>query len=1170
MPTCPSLSQPALPATRKARISRRAFLALTAATTANAALGPAASCSRSTPGTRSSAIGAPFAFAAQPTSAHATLEQVLGATRCVVDELKAHESDSYYLGTSFGNTGPNGAGGAIGTWDCWYPNGKPKSNGLSYMNCAGFVVAVLEACGANCDQIGTYVGSSGYNRGNKSNLSRWIMYLADHASLCTRYESKDELLASGALRKGDLIIADPRDWSAPDADCHVLFFWGDSPSHDVAWHSSNHAEGVMAGTCPGNMISKISAKASNVYWLHVPLTSVVKLVLEKRSAAIAIADGSEGAPFYSLEGATFSVFERCENGNFEGLVAQFTTDAAGRAEIELPPNSDVWIREDAAPKGFCSWTAPQRVHVGNAQTCETLFDEPQTVRITVEKVDAETQGSPQGHATLEGAIFEAIDSKGRAYTAKTSKANDESYVASFPEMPRGRIRIREAAPPRGYAAAPLPGAGDDGWLSIDAAPDGNIRCGAVKFESRDRVVRGDIEGVKLFEPETDDDEFVRPALQGARFAFWLHDDGTLAEKGYAVEAIPGAAKPNGEALFGTLIGIVESDVDGRFTSKDLIASWKPEEHGGMPKPECALPFGTYTLIETSCPDPALRLAKPISNIEVHSAGCIVFLPIEDKRIASPVRVRKIDANTKGTVLAPGTCIELLKRDDTGAYKLVEFSLRTPQSETISQFSIPESGVVQFPQKLVWGSYAIREISTIAPYLVRSEPVYFEVGKNHDWDEDDVIVVDLPNEQATGTIEGLKRDAETGGGVAGATYEARAAHDIVSPDGSCALAQGQVAGVAESDEAGRWSIAGLPLGNGVAEYVIVETRSPDRYVAEHEEHRVTLTWENDQTSVVFSRIDIEEAPTKVHIRKIDRQSHEPIPGVEFTLQARWPETKTIAPSQDGADNSACVDDSEESHRGANDDAMVPEPITLATDERGEADASHLARGFVYALEETGVRSDLGYVSNDTAPERYLAEDGRWYESEAAYREASQNGTLGEDMWDIEIENDFTRLKFFKVDAEAYRCAKQADAETGAAERAAQVAHLQGGLFRLEDASGHAIAPVDTRLNADGWEAQGATPVEFDHMRIGETYRFIEICAPEGYTAEEQYLEVSMGNSTEAVLAVMANKKNEALAKTNDWAPRGIASAAGMAIAGGAAALAAYTKRRREAENWRDAG
>ena len=60
----------------------------------------------------------------------------------------------------------------------------------------------------------------------------------------------------------------------------------------------------------------------------------------------------EGTPFYSLEGAQFSVFQHCENGVCSGLITEFSTNAQGYAEIELAPGQGVWIREDRAPWDF--------------------------------------------------------------------------------------------------------------------------------------------------------------------------------------------------------------------------------------------------------------------------------------------------------------------------------------------------------------------------------------------------------------------------------------------------------------------------------------------------------------------------------------------------------------------------------------------------------------------------------------------------------------------------------------------------------------------------------------------------------------------------------------------------------------------------------------------------
>ena len=1202
MPT--SLCPPYIP---HAPFSRRSFFALAATAASYAALGPVAF------------EGAPLdragqhhlfrqARAAEIRNPQSTIEGILGATRCALDELKAHEYDSYYLGTPYGNTGPDGAGGDISTWDCWHPNGKPKSNGQAYMNCTGFIVAVLEACGANCDPIGSYVGSSGYNRGNKSNLSRWISYLNDHSELRTRYESKESMLASGQLRKGDIIIADPLDWGTPGTDCHILFFWGDAPNHDLAWHSSSHADGVIAGACPGNMISQITAKWGNVYWLHVPLTNLITLALQKRSAEISVATGDEGAPFYSLEGAQFSVFQHCENGVCSGLITEFSTNAQGYAEIELAPGQGVWIQEDHAPLGFCAWDEPRYMEVDQAAGAQTLDDTPKTVRVAIEKRDVETRNRAQGHATLSGALFELVDSQGNSYTAESAWRETEAggaWIAEFPEIARGAVRIREVSAPKGYAVAPLPHADADGWVAFDLAPESDEPCATVALTAYDRVLRGDIEGAKFFEHEGEGDESLKSPLEGAEFKIWLQDDGSLASKGYNVAPILDAQgkaviSNGGSALFGSLMGTVTTKSDGRFTSKDLLESWEPEAHGEQSAPSCALPYGTYTIVETYCPDEALRLVDPITDIEVHADAHIVFMTIEDHRFYSPVRVKKTDAETGKTVLSPGTVVELLRKDANGEYQSVSFEVHTPSTERISNFTIPESGVMQFPERLAWGSYAIREVSTIAPYLTRKEPLYFEVSQNHRWEEDDVIEITLPNGKAYGAIEGHKIDILTGEDVSGATYEARAATDIVFPDGTLALHRGDFAGSATSDESGAWTIAPLPLGPGTAEYVVVETLSPEGYRTETKHHHITLTWENDTCEVVCASITIEEEPTGIEVTKVDAQTGEPITGVEFVLSAQKSEGgqeeeqgKAEASStagiqdEDALGNSETASDAneikeseqpsdalavaakkadDESGEASADDKATDtsDEYKLVTNEEGFATATHLPKGRAYTLRETLPRFDLGYVTSDWNKTRFLASNGRWYESENAWIEACNAGCEGDALWKETIENDFTRLAFFKVDAQRYEQASKAHADDGSAEQAASQARIEGGRFRLEDSQGNRIAPCNDGLEAEGWAAQGEAPVEFSHLSVGETYTLIEECAPEGYKANESDVDIEIGDTSETIIVTLKNRRIKTLPKTFDFATSLITGAAGLAFTGSAAAMAAYSKRRCEME------
>ena len=209
-----------------------------------------------------------------------------------------------------------------------------------------------------------------------------------------------------------------------------------------------------------------------------------------------------------------------------------------------------------------------------------------------------------------------------------------------------------------------------------------------------------------------------------------------------------------------------------------------------------------------------------------------------------------------------------------------------------------------------------------------------------------------------------------------------------------------------------------------------------------------------------------------------------------------------------------------------------------------------------------------MTSDWSKTRFLASDGRWYESENAWIEARDAGCEGENegdaLWEETVENDFTRLAFFKVDAERHEQASKAYADDGSAEQAASQARIEGGKFRLEDSQGNPIEPCNEGLEADGWAAQGETPVEFSHLCVGETYTLVEECAPEGYKAEKQKLSVEIRDTPEAEIVILKNERIKTLPKTLDFTTSFITGTAGLAFAGSAAAIAAYSKRRSEIE------
>ena len=435
-----------------------------------------------------------LAYAAQKSgvsaySAGQTIDQALGATKTVESVLSQHENDEYYLTTPYGNKGPHGEGGAIGTWDCWKPKGEYGSG--AYMNCTGFVVAVLRACGADTSIIGNYTAKDGYNRGNETNAYKWDEYCRDNNAVSYTFSSKEQMLASGILEKGDIIYMEPADWNHSNSDCHIGFFWGSNSSEDLFWHSFSHADGIVKGYFPnsagGNVISKITPKYPVRYYRVIKTLHKGYLTLHKDSSNKTLTDAND---CYSLAGAEYGVYT---DSNCSNKVATLTTNASGNANtVSLNPGR-YYVKETKAPKGYFTDSQVYTADVSGANRESSpvklsVSDNPANdpIAMLLGKYDGQKTYNgagnlPQGSATLAGAEFTVdyyatLDYKSyddlkkadiestRSWTFKTdadgfSYFDTEHFVsgdAFFYNgqnnicIPRGTVVIRETKAPAGY------------------------------------------------------------------------------------------------------------------------------------------------------------------------------------------------------------------------------------------------------------------------------------------------------------------------------------------------------------------------------------------------------------------------------------------------------------------------------------------------------------------------------------------------------------------------------------------------------------------------------------------------------------------------------------------------------------------------------------------------
>lgn len=142
-------------------------------------------------------------------------------------------------------------------YDLIWANGVPRGDGYVGMNCAGWVARAFMDAGANLDVIRPYNDSGTMG---VAGASTWASFAMKTNLKYYTYATKEEMLADGKLRKGDIVYTMPREWFR-GADTHLCIFWGDNPYDDKTWHQIGQ----------GNCITPLREGCPNSQWYVFPL-----------------------------------------------------------------------------------------------------------------------------------------------------------------------------------------------------------------------------------------------------------------------------------------------------------------------------------------------------------------------------------------------------------------------------------------------------------------------------------------------------------------------------------------------------------------------------------------------------------------------------------------------------------------------------------------------------------------------------------------------------------------------------------------------------------------------------------------------------------------------------------------------------------------------------------
>ena len=748
----------------------------------------------------------------------------VGVTReAIVRELESHEDDDFYLGTKY-------VGG-----DAQSPNGDTSYNsGAAGMNCAGFISYVLRKAGLDAETTMEIMHRTPVNQYGSGLPYDWLAGASNYKNLIENgnisayaFRTKQELLSSGLAEKGDIILMWWSDTPGEDsADNHIGFFWGEASDDDVMWHS---------GTEPssGNQISAITPKTPGSFYILIKIEPVkpkeYTVTLTKTSADVSITEGNSA---YSLAGATYNVYKGTSGTG--SVVATFTTDSAGHASLSTPLEDGTYsVREVTPPKGYKLDEKIYTFTINGADTSLSVEDKPGTLTLKLKKKDAQTDSTPQGNATLAGAVYQVSYQKGGQTVTEELTSDSSGTLGTIEGIPFGTVTVKELSAPEGYR------------LDTEVhtyTVDGSQLIGDV-FELEvddlaEEVQRGGLTIQKL-DSETGTTPQGDASLEGIQFEIVNQSTNPVVVNG--TTAIPGQVAMT-----------ITTDSSG-------VASTG----------ENALPYGEYTVREVSTNDSMLQTFTEEIPVTISEDGQVLTYEAENEVVRGGIDITKEDSQTgstpQGNASFAGIDFEIINRS---ANPVVVGGTTYAVGEVVMTVTTNESGIASTgTDALPYGTYEVRESATNESMLLTWTGETVTVRQNgHS------VAITAVNEVERGGLAVEKQDTITGSTPQGDANFEGITFEIINNSRNPVIVEGQkyqpgeVVKTLVTDAEGKASTADdlLPYG----EYILHESATNESMLQTAPDQTVLV--EDDGVIYEFAMAD-EVVRGGVLIEKRDLES-----------------------------------------------------------------------------------------------------------------------------------------------------------------------------------------------------------------------------------------------------------------------------------------------------------
>lgn len=490
-----------------------------------------------------------------------------------------------------------------------------------------------------------------------------------------------------------------------------------------------------------------------------------------------------------------------------------------------------------------------------------------------------------------------------------------------------------------------------------------------------------------------------------------------------------------------------------------------------------LHLGTYVVTETKAPadyvckgeSKTVTLSYAGQNVEV-AVGNVTFA--NDRQKAS-VSVLKQDDTTKNPL--SGGIYGLYAAEDIAD---VSGNVVVRKDTLIEKATTGNDGNAVYQADLpINHSYYVKELQAPVNYFRNSEDVFsFRFQYTNDKQASVSFTHTFENERVNATIHLVKKDKETGresqGDAAfeGAVYGVYARENIIHPDGKTGIlykAGSQVATMTV-DKKGDASVEDLYLGK----YYVKEITPPTGYLIDEGEYDLECSYEGDLVKTVERSTESSEQVMKQPFQVIKAANN----------------GKTDADLLKGAGFTAYLKSSLKTNPDGSYDFASAKPVVLTAD--GKTEMFTDAKGYACSI-------PLPYgtylVKETTTPHNYKPVDD-------FIVTISENHPDEPQIWRVLLDDEFkAKLKIVKKDDETKRPVLVAGTEF-------KIYDLDHKKY-VEQVTTYPITVTHKSYFTD---SQGYLILP-NNLSIGH-YRIEEVTAPDGYTLNQNYVEIAVDSNT----------------------------------------------------------